>query len=176
MNSQYENRPKKNSMLADLVSANTERVEEISLTPYQPVVYAIPQKQREAEYQLLQKAAEFQPELYRRIGMLATREALEEHVHRIMDIEAQYMEKSVTELKTANSKTISRMEQSIEQAGKNQERFISDGYSRLSAYTRELNSAINGLRDKILRIQLLTAAAAVTLSVIVSVVLWRLLR
>ena len=171
----YENRQQKNSLVAGLVAANTEDVEQIGLTPYQPILYAIPKDQREAEFQLLQRAANFQPELYRKIEALATRDELRSYINEMQNIQTRTMKQTVSELAEANSQTVCWMQRTIEQAGKTQEKFISDSSSTLATRTQELDRMIDGLQRKIIQIQICTAASAVMLSAIVSVVLWRLL-
>ena len=171
----YENKQQKNSLVAGLVAANTEDMKTIELTPYQPIVYAIPKDQREAELQLLQRAASFQPELYQKIALLATRDELRSYVKETQDIQTRYMNQTVNALTEANSQTVGRMQRTLEQAGKTQEKFISDSSSTLATRTQELDRVIGGLRKKIIQIQIFSAASAVMLSAIVSVVLWRLL-
>ena len=62
----------------------------------------------------------------------------------------------------------------IEQAGKNQERFILNCSETLSKSTETLDSTIEKLRRKILKIMIATAVSAVVLSLLACVVFWKL--
>ena len=135
MNSQSENSTQQNSAVDMLRKKNTRTLSELEQIPYQPQVYAIPIEQRKRESKLLADAVEFQPKLYQMIERLATAEELSDHCIRIQNIEAEYMEKTVREVVTENRKTAAQMQSLIEQAGKNQERFISNCSETLSKST-----------------------------------------
>lgn len=117
---------------------------------------------------------EFQPKLYQMIERLATAEELNDHCIRIQNIEAEYMEKTVREVVTENRKTAAQMQSFIEQAGKNQEQFILNCSETLSKSTAALDSTIERLHRKILKIMIATAVSAVALSLLVCVVFWKL--
>ena len=137
-------------------------------------VYAIPIEQRKRESKLLADAVEFQSRLYQMTERLATAEELSDHCTRIQNIEAEYMEKTVREVVTENRKTAAQMQNLIEQAGKNQERFILNCSETLSKSTETLDGAIEKLRRKILKIMIATAVSAVALSLLVCAVFWKL--
>lgn len=174
MNSQSENSTQQNTAVDMLKRKNARTVSELAQIPYQPQVYAIPIEQRKRESKLLADAVEFQPKLYQLIDGLATREELTDHCTEIQNIEADYMEKTVRELVTANNSTVVHMQTIIEQAGKNQERFILDCSETLSGSTKALDNTIEKLQQKIMKIIIATAVSAVALSALVCVVFWKL--
>ena len=159
MNSQSENNTQQNSAMDMLRKKNTRTLSELEQIPYQPQVYAIPIEQRKRESKLLADAVEFQPKLYQMIERLATAEELSDHCTRIQNIEAEYMEKTVREVVTENRKTAAQMQSLIEQAGKNQEQFISNCSETLSKSTETLDSTIEKLHRKILKIMIATAVS-----------------
>ena len=171
MNSQSENNPQQNSAMDMLRKKNTRTLSELEQIPYQPQVYAIPIEQRKRESKLLADAVEFQPKLYQMIERLATAEELSIN---IQNIEAEYMEKTVREVVTENRKTAAQMQNLVEQAGKNQEQFILNCSETLSKSTETLDSTIEKLRRKILKIMIATAVSTVVLSLLVCAVFWKL--
>lgn len=174
MNSQSENSKQQNSAMDMLRKKNTRTLSELEQIPYQPQVYAIPIEQRKRESKLLADAVEFQPKLYQLIEQLATWEELSDHCTKIQNIEAEYMENTVREVVTANKETTAQMQNLVEQAGKNQERFILNCSETLSKSTETLDSTIEKLRRKILKIMIATAVSAVALSLLVCAVFWKL--
>lgn len=154
MNSQSENNTQQNSAMDMLRKKNTRTLSELEQIPYQPQVYAIPIEQRKRESKLLADAVEFQPKLYQMIERLATAEELSDHCINIQNIEAEYMEKTVREVVTENRKTAAQMQNLVEQAGKNQEQFILNCSETLSKSTETLDSTIEKLRRKILKIMI----------------------
>ena len=174
MNSQSGNSTQQNSAMDMLRRKNARTLSELEQIPYQPQVYAIPIEQRKQESKLLADAVEFQPKLYQMIERLATAEELSGHCTRIQNIEAEYMEKTVREVVTENRKTAAQMQSLVEQAGKNQERFISNCSETLSKSTAALDSTIEKLRRKILKIMIATAVSAVALSLLVCAAFWKL--
>ena len=63
MSLQYDNNSQP-TILEQLTQQNAESLEIIQGTPYQPIVWAIPDDIRKQEQLLLENAIEFQPELY----------------------------------------------------------------------------------------------------------------
>lgn len=153
---------------------NARTVSELERIPYLPQVYAIPIEQREKESKLLADAVEFQPKLYQLIEGLATREELTDHCDRIQNIEAEYMQKTVQWVMKTNADTVTQMQTMVEDAGKNQEQFILNCSETLSESTKALDSTIEKLQQKIMKIIIATAVSAVALSVLVCVVFWKL--
>ena len=175
MSLQYESTGQRNSSLDALVAANEEDVAQIELTPYEPILYAIPKEQRDTELQLLQRAAQFQPELYRKIEPLATRKELGLFIREMEQTQEEYIGQAIRVLEETNQQTAVRMQRTLEQVGSQQESFISDSDSMLATRTRELKDVINGLERKLVKFLVFTGATALTSSILVSVLLWRLL-
>ncbi len=175
MSSVYENESPGNSLLASLVQQNAEALEQIERTPYQPIVYAIPQEQREEEFKLLQQAVTFQPELYRRIEPLATKKELQWSLRELQSRQEDFLEQAVDRLTATNQKTVTETRSLLEQAGKAQERFISDSTSALDFKVKELDSEISGLRRLNLWFMIGTMLSSLTLAGFVSVWLPQLL-
>lgn len=163
-----------NSAMDMLRKKNTRTLSELEQIPYQPQVYAIPIEQRKRESKLLADAVEFQPKLYQLIEQLATWEELSDHCTKIQNIEAEYMENTVREVVTANKETTAQMQSLIEQAGKNQEQFILNCSETLSKRTETLDSTIEKLHRRILKIMIATAVSAVALSLLACAVFWKL--
>ena len=174
MSSQSGNGSQQNTAVDMLKQKNARTVSELAQIPYQPQVYAIPIEQRKRESQLLEDAVEFQPKLHQLIEGLATREELTDHCDRIQNIEAEYMQKTVKWVMNTNADTVAQMQTMVEQGGKNQEQFISNCSETLSKSTKALDSTIEKLQQKIMKIIIATAVSAVALSVLVCVVFWKL--
>ena len=174
MNSRSENNTQQNSAMDMLRRKNARTLSELEQIPYHPQVYAIPIEQRKRESKLLADAVEFQPKLYQMIERLATAEELSDHCIRIQNIEAEYMEKTVREVVTENRKTTAQMQNLVEQAGKNQEQFILNCSETLSKSTETLDSTIEKLHRRILKIMIATSVSAVALSLLVCAVFWKL--
>lgn len=174
MSSQSGNSSQQNTAVETLKKVNARTVSELEKIPYLPQVYAIPIEQREKEHKLLEDAAEFQPKLYRLIERLVTREELTDHCTEIQNVEAEYMERTVQSVVNANADTVALMQDMVEQAGKNQEQFISNCSAILSESTKALDCLIEKIQQKIMKIMIATAVSAVVLSVLVCVVFWKL--
>lgn len=170
-----ENRSQKNSPLEALIAANTESLERMEDIPYQPIVYAIPKEQREEEFKLIQQAVKFQPELYRKMEPLATKDELTKYCRTLQETERQYIEQAVSRLTEANLKTTAEMQARIEQAGRMQEKFISDASKALDFGKQELGSVIRGLRRRITGLMAAAFLGSLLLSVLVSALLPQLL-
>ncbi len=91
--------------MASLLQQSAEALEQIERTPYQPIVYAIPQEQREEEFKLLQQAVTFQPELYRRMEPLATKKELQWSLRELLSRQEDFLEQAVDRLTATNQKT-----------------------------------------------------------------------
>lgn len=187
MNYNSENASQKNSMLNSLIQKNSDSIEKLELRPYQPIVYAIPVEQRSEEMNLLKRAAEFQPTLYSMIEKLATWEEIDNRFQEIQNIEAEYMDETVSSLKQENQKTVAKLtsenretvrflQENVQQAGKIQEEFISQISKIMDSKTEKLEQVIFHMRRRILQIVIGTSAASVLLSVLVSAVFWKLVQ
>ncbi len=160
MSLQSERGSQRNTTLDNLVKANAESVEKISLTPYEMALYAIPKEQRDAEFRMLQEASRFQPELYHRMSTLATAESLEEYSGEIKAQTERYLKEMSQEMKTW-----------LSQAGRMQEKFISDSVSSQERCTGELHREINRLRKMNLWFLIGTLCSSTLLAVLASVLL-----
>ena len=164
MSLQSERGSQRNTTLDKLVKANAESVEKISLTPYEMTIYAIPKEQRDAEFRMLQEASRFQPELYRRMSTLATAESLEEHSAELEAQTQRYLKDMTQEMRSW-----------LSQAGRMQEKFISDSVSSQERCTWELRSEINRLRKMNLWFLIGTTSTSLLLAVLASALLQGLL-
>ena len=73
-----------------------------------------------------------------------------------------------------NADTVTQMQTMVKQAGKNQEQFILNCSETLSESTKALDSTIEKMQQKIMKIIIATTVSAVALSVLVCVVFWKL--
>ena len=175
MSLQSENRSQKNSTLDKLVSSNAEAVSKIGLTPYEMPLYAIPKEQRDAEFRLLQEAWKFQPELYKRIELLATMEDLEEYGSQMEKQAERAMQRGLNRLSETNRETVTQMQSLIAQDGKMQEKFISDSSRALDSRIADLNGEIRRLKKTGIWFMIGTMISSVILSGLASALLLRLL-
>ena len=174
MNSKSENGSQRNSALENLVQQNEDALSAIEYQEYEPQVFAITVRQRTEDFNLLKQAASFQPTLYRRIEALATRKELQEYVSQILDIEARYMERTAGNLTAANRETVTNLQDSVSQAGRSQETFISDSSKLLRETVNDIRSTAENLRRQLIRIMVTTAVGSALLSVLASAVYLRL--
>ena len=109
-------------------------------------IISIPTQVRESEMELLRTAVDFQPELYERIDEIPTREEMDKYMEETLNIDMNYYQKTVDayrkELTSLKAEIVSEMKQteenlreiqsqmqeSIEQAGKNQENYMNKHY------------------------------------------------
>ena len=143
MNSKFENDTPNNTFLDKLIQANGQAVETREQVPYQPVVYAIPEEWRLAEKELLEQAVKFQPELYRQIRQLATRQQVE----------------------------FMREQQLLQQDGSVREQNFSRVSTMLSDSREEWQEMMDRFEIMLWRLLIFTAVASVALSVLVCMVL-----
>ena len=104
MNSKSENNSQNNSQrnnsLERLMQANEEAMTELELIPYETVIYALPKERRDAEMRLLKQAIQFQPTLNEMLSKTATADQL------------TAQRKLITERMTNNQQTLSTKLQS----------------------------------------------------------------
>ena len=163
MSLQSDNRSQNNSALEMLTKRNTEAVEDLELTPYEPIVYAIPIEQRDVELNLLKDAVQFQPTLYRQISALATRQELR-----------NFLSQTTQSLTLENGKTVGEMRSLIQQDGKNLEKFISQCSKAVDAGSEQLRDTVRKLHWKIVGIMIGTSVTSVALSILACVAFWKL--
>ena len=163
-----------NKALDRLKAANAEHMEKIEKAQA-PTAVTIPYDRRMEEIELLQEASEFQPELYRLISQRATREELQIHADRIVNLEKNYMNQTLQKFSKDCQQMIDQMKAISEQDGKNRERFISDCSSALKAERDKLSKELEILRRRVRRILIAVSIMATALSALVSYLLCRVL-
>ena len=162
MSLQYDN-DSQPTALERLTQQNAESLGIIQGTPYQPIVWAIPDDIRKQEQLLLERAVEFQPELYQMLNLRPTRKELEQTI-------AQY----VRLLKDHNEQTMQSIQTSLKQAGSEREQHSSAISKMLSDSLQAMESTATELRRRVRKLFAITVAASVAASVLVCVV-WQLL-
>ena len=163
-----------NKALDRLKAANAEHIEKIEKAQA-PTAVTIPYDRRMEEIELLKEASEFQPELYRLISQRATREELQIHADRIVNLEKNYMNQTLQKFSKDCQQMIDQMKAISEQDGKNRESFISDCSSALKAERNKLSQELERLRRRVRRILIATSITATALSALVSYLLCRVL-
>ena len=151
--------------LERLTQQNAEALEIIQGTPYQPIVWAIPDDIRKQEQLLLERAVEFQPELYRMLNLRPTRKELEQTI-------AQY----VRLLKDHNEQTMNSIQASLRQAGSEREQHSSAISKMLSESLKAMEETAAELNRRVKKLFTITVAASLVASVLVCVVWQWLLR
>ena len=162
MSLQYAN-DSQPTALERLTQQNAESLEIIQGTPYQPIVWAIPDEIRKQEQLLLEHAMEFQPELYRMLNLRPTRKELEQTI-------AQY----VRLLKDHNEQTMNSIQTSLKQAGSEREQHSSAISKMLSDSLQAMESTATELKRRVRKLFAITVVASLVASVLVCVV-WQLL-
>ena len=151
--------------LERLTQQNAESLEIIQGTPYQPIVWAIPDDIRKQEQLLLEHAIEFQPELYRMLNLRPTRKQLEQTI-------AQY----VSLLKDHNEQTMNSIQASLRQAGSEREQHSSAISKMLSESLKAMEETAAELNRRVKKLFAITIAASLEASVLVCVVWQWLLK
>lgn len=151
--------------LERLTQQNAESLETIQLTPYQPIVWAIPDDIRKQEQLLLERAVEFQPELYQMINLRPTRTELKEMT-----------EQYIRYLKNNNEQTMNSIQASLRQAGSEREQHSSAISKMLSDSLKTMEDTAAKLERRNRKLFAITVAASVVTSVLVCVVWQWLLR
>ncbi len=136
MNSQSDS----NTFLENLIQNNAQAIEEIQETPYQPIFYAVPKAWLESWMKLLGQAAEFQPTLYQKISLLATRQELEQMLAQQRQI-----------LMAEKQETLKKIDRTLQQDGSVREKFSSDTSKLLSENLRAMEDTVQRLEQRILK-------------------------
>ena len=160
MNSKFENDTPNSTYLDRLIQANGQAVETREQVPYQPIVYAIPEAWRLAEKELLEQAVKFQPELYRQIRQLATRQQVE-----------QMQEYQLEQLREISNQTLREVNRTLQQDGSVREQNFSRTSTMLSDSRKEWQEMMERFETKLTKILIFTAVTSVALSVLVCMVL-----
>ncbi len=164
MSLQYDN-DSPMTELDRLMQQNAEAVETIQLTPYQPIVWAIPDDIRQQEQALLAQAVEFQPELYRMISLRPTKMEL-----------GQAMAQHVRLLKDRNEQTMQSIQTALRQAGNEREQHSSAISKMLSESLTAMEDTATRLERRVRKLFAITVSASAVASVLVCVVWQWLLR
>ena len=160
MNSKFENDTPNSTYLDKLIQANGQAVETREQIPYQPVVYAMPEEWRLAEKELLEQAVKFQPELYRQIRQLATRQQVE-----------FLQEQQIAQLREISDQTLREVNRTLQQDGSVREQNFSRVSTMLSDSREEWQEMMERFETKFRKILIFTATTSVALSVLVCMVL-----
>ena len=163
MNSDYEKNSLSATAMEALIQANGQAVETRQRIPYEMVVYAIPEEWREEEMNLLRRAVKFQPELYKQIDTLATRQDWQD-----------LLTDQRTVLQTESREMQSSMRRILQQDGSVREKFSSELSGMLSASLKAMEATTSRLEQKVRKLTRISVAASMVASVLVCVV-WHLL-
>ncbi len=165
MNYTSENNSQTSFSLESLVQKNSQSLEIMEQTPYQPLVYAIPEQQWEEWMKLLKQAAEFQPTLYKLIFALTTRAEMQEKLDEVKEAEKAVLQN----LLTANKTMETELRKSTIQAGKDREESMSKISALVEKNRSEIQELVSSTRRSIQKLLAWTALASILLSVLVCV-------
>ena len=150
----YEKNDLSATAMEALIQANGQAVETRQRIPYEMVVYAIPEEWREEEMNLLRRAVQFQPTLYKQIDTLATRQDWQ-------DLLADQR----TVLQTESREMQASMRRILQQDGSVREKFSSELSGMLSASLKAIEDTALRLEQRIMK----KVARASILSAVLSV-------
>ena len=163
MNSDYEKNSLSATAMEALIQANGQAVETRQRIPYEMVVYAIPEEWREEEMNLLRRAVKFQPELYKMIDTLATRQDWQD-----------LLTDQRTVLQTESREMQNSMRRILQQDGSVREKFSSELSGMLSDSLKAMEATTERLEQKVRKLTRISVAVSMVASVLVCVV-WHLL-
>ena len=163
MSLDYEKNSLSATAMEALIQANGQAVETRQRIPYEMVVYAIPEEWREEEMNLLRRAVQFQPTLYKQIDTLATRQDWQDLLtdqRTVLQAESREMQASMRRI--------------LQQDGSVRENFSSELSGMLSAGLKAMEETTSRLDQKVRKLTRISVAASMVASVLVCVV-WHLL-
>ena len=163
MNYEHDNVSSQGLSIDELVKLNGQAMEEISRTPYQPILYALPEEWLKADRALRQQAAEFQPTLYKMIRPLATAE----QVTQMQDEQLRLFQAEKQEL-------LRTIQSSLQQDGRAREKISSDISEALRSNLKAMEAVASEVDRKLKKLLVTTSVASMLLSVLVCVA-WHLL-
>ena len=163
MSLDYEKNSLSATAMEALIQANGQAVETRQRIPYEMVVYAIPEEWREEEMNLLRRAVQFQPTLYKQIDTLATRQDWQD-----------LLTDQRTVLQTESREMQSSMRRTLQQDGSEREKFSSELSGMLSASLKAMEATTERLEQKVRKLTRISVVASSVASVLVCVV-WHLL-
>lgn len=147
----------------ELVRLNGQAVEEIERTPYQPILYALPEEWLKADRALRQQAADFRPTLYRMIRPLATAQ----QVTQMQDEQLRLFRQEKLEM-------LRSIQSSLQQDGRARENHSSEISETLRTNLKAMETVASEVDRKLKKLLITTSVASAALSVLVCVV-WHLL-
>ena len=163
MSLDYEKNDLSATAMEALIQANGRAVETRQRIPYEMVVYAIPEEWREEEMNLLRRAVQFQPTLYKQLDTLATRQDWQDLLtdqRTVLQTESQEMQNSMRRI--------------LQQDGSAREKFSSELSGMLSASLKAMEATTERLEQKVRKLTRISVAASMVASALVCVV-WHLL-
>ena len=163
MSLDYEKNSLSATAMEALIQANGQAVETRQRIPYEMVVYAIPEEWREEEMNLLRRAVQFQPTLYKQIDTLATRQDWQD-----------LLTDQRTVLQTESREMQASMRRILQQDGSVREKSSSELSGMLSASLKAMEATTERLEQKVRKLTRISVAASMVASVLVCVV-WHLL-
>ena len=149
-----------NNTLNRLLGSQKRAAEEIQEIPYRPTVYAIPKDHWELMLSQLGQQTEFQEKLYQVMKRMPTAQGMTNCISYTMQDSEQTITRQTSEVKEL-----------LQQVGRSREEFTSRLSSQLSESRQEMLKTIDTL-NKRLRIYLI---AVLSISVVLSVLVWVLL-
>ena len=163
MNYEQDNISSREMSIDELVRLNGQAMEEMSRTPYQPILYALPEEWLKADRALRQQTAEFQPTLYKMIRPLATAEQV-----------IQMQDEQLRMFRQEKQEMLRSIQNSLRQDGSEREKNSSELSKMLSDSLRAMETVTSDVDRKLKKLHITTSVASAVLSVLVCVV-WHLL-
>ena len=160
MNYTPDNVSSQGMSIDELVKLNGQAMEEIERTPYQPILYALPEEWLKADRALRQQAADFQPTLYRMIRPLATAEQV-----------TQMQDEQLRLFRQEKQEMLRSIQNSLQQDGRVREKHSSEISEALRTNLKTMETVATNLQKKITRILIATAVSSAALSVLVCMAL-----
>ena len=183
-----QNNTQRNSSLDQLMQANEEALTELELIPYETVIYALPKERRDAEMRLLKQAIQFQPTLNEMLSKTATTDQLTAQRkliinqltfnHQSLATKLQGYRDQVTQ-ETADrkkamqdhNKALTERLDTMSRDGKEKGQNILDAVKEMQEFIDSVKEMCSALKQKILLIAGIAAAALLVLQPL-AFVLW----
>ena len=149
-----------NNTLNRLLGSQKQTAQEIKDIPYQPTVYAIPKDHWELMLSQLQEQTEFQERLYQVMKRMPTAQGM-----------VNCISSSFQDLEQTITNQTAQVKELLQQVGKSREEFTSKLSSQLYDSRQEMCKTIDTLNKRLK----LYSIAALSISVVLSVLVWVLL-
>lgn len=163
MNYEHDNASSQGMSIDELVNLNGQAMEEIERTPYQPILYALPEEWLKADRALRQQAADFQPILYKMIRPLATAEQI-----------FQMQDEQLRLFRQEKQEMLRTIQSFLQQDGRAREKHSSEISETLRTNLKAMETVASEVDRKLKKLLITTSVASILLSVLVCVV-WHLL-